>query len=209
LTHDAKKLLEVAERELIYRWLAGLFANELSVDMLEVYADEGGQAFMERIRKEATLAPLVMELQNIVADKERYYTRTLELGVVYANVFSGALGEKSALPYESAYFGDKGVLYQQPTIEMLAILKKLGLSQDGELKEPPDHISVELSVMAELVMLEEATQQQIDFIDHHLLNWLPALRDDCMACEPDNFYGKACQVTVALLEKERAQLLEA
>ena len=206
MVYQTNCTLEAADRAQIYRWLAGLFAKELSVDMLEVYADQGGQAFMERLQKEAALAPLVAELQEIVADKENYSTRVLELAVVYANVFLGVAGEKSALPYESAYFGKKGLLYQQPTSEMLAIIQKLGLSQDGELKEPPDHISVELNVMAELVMKEDTVQQQIEFIDQHLLNWLPALRDDCNACEADNFYAKACQATVALIEKERAEL---
>ncbi|MCW9039341.1 MAG: hypothetical protein OQJ76_02505, partial [Rhodospirillales bacterium] len=53
---------------------------------------------------------------------------------------------------------------------------------------------------------KELCQQQISFIDAHLLNWLPAFRDDCMVNDVSKFYGTLSDATVTFVERDRAWL---
>lgn len=207
------------DRVLVYRWLSGFFAREIEIEILNFYRTTEGNAFLDELEAEPCFLPLISAVRGIIEDEEALHTRLLDLRSVYAKLFLGAGGRRSAPPYHSAYASDKGLLFQSQMTEMADILRELDLSVVTSMKEPPDHIAVQLNVMAELAArsaLDEyqlsaperaqASRRQIAFMDGHLLSWLPAFRDDCAAHDPSQFYALVASATFAFLEQDRNRL---
>ncbi len=211
--------LPAVDRPFAYRWLAGLFSTEISAEALEIYKTAEGQTFLNVLTVEPTLGPIVAVIRNIAKGESK--NRSLDLASAYARLFLGAGGPNSAPPYESAYVSERGTLFQKSTAEMTDILRQLDLSVTQGLKEPPDHIAVQLNVMAELAdrsaraggqndaVVAEMIERQTAFIDNHLLTWLPAFRDDCIEVDTSNFYGTLATATVDFVSKDRAWLSNA
>ncbi|PLX45113.1 MAG: molecular chaperone TorD [Hyphomicrobiales bacterium] len=211
-----------SDRPLIYRWLSGLFARELDIEQIELYAAPDGRAFLDRLAMDDAFLPLVSAIRGILEDEQALHGRMLDLRAAYARLFLGAGGRRSAPPYHSAYASERGLLYQTEMRQMTDMLRELDLSVVDTLKEPPDHIAVQLSILSELAQraLEaqnqapppertQASRRQIDFIDTHLLSWLPAFRDDCAAHDPSQFYSLAAAAVVTFLRRDRDDLATA
>ncbi|MCW8951700.1 MAG: molecular chaperone TorD, partial [Rhodospirillales bacterium] len=210
-----------AERPLAYRWLAGIYAAEIGVETLIAYRSGEGRAILGSFATEPSLEPLVAAISEAAQHAEYHdaLALSLKLATAYTRLFLGAGGPHSAPPYESAYSSERGTLFQAPTAEMSDLLRELDLAVPENLKEPADHIAIQLNVLAEfaartiLVMTDgdrrgemELRSQQTVFIDTHLLNWLPAFRDDCVANDPSGFYGTVSKATVAFLERDKVWL---
>lgn len=207
------------DRIVIFRWLSGFFARELETSTLDFYSTAQGEAFLAVLAANPALRPLVSALQDLSGDKDQVASNLLDLRSAYARLFLGGGGLRSAPPYHSAYASGTGLLYQAQMVEMAELLKELDLSIVTSLKEPPDHIAIQLSVLAELAdraahhastdyhqVQRQAKLQQIAFMDRHILSWLPAFRDDCAAHDSSRFYGLAASATLEYLQQDRQRL---
>ncbi|AKH20749.1 molecular chaperone TorD [Sedimenticola thiotaurini] len=210
--------LPAIDRPMAYRWLAGLYSNELTPEMLENYAGTEGQVALNALAAEPCFAPVIGTIRKLTEQPDQFQSAALDLATHFAYLFLGVGGRYSAPPYQSAYSDKSGMLFQQSTTEMDAVLRELDLSVVSELKEPPDHIAIQLSVMAQLadksvsanledgVAGAELIEQQMNFIDRHLLNWTPAFRDDCILNDKGDFYANLARATVQYLARDRAWL---
>ena len=204
------------ERAFVYRWLAGVFARELSVEALAAYRTEEGVALLQHLEGQPALAGLARQLAMRTAGEGALGPVAGELAGAFARLFLSAGGRRSAPPYESAYTSERGLLFQDATDHMAKRLTELALTLPRDFPEPPDHIAVQLSVMAELASRgaergadqaqEELIRMQQSFAETRLIPWAPRFRDDCVAYDRSGFYTAAADSLVAFVMHDVACL---
>lgn len=104
------------------------------------------------------------------------------LSADYVRLFAG--GKVHAPPWESVYFGDERLIFQQRTIDVRQWFKRFGLEAEKIYQEPDDHIGLELLFLAHLATLgiqalnaqnhprfHELLQAQREFVSDHLGAW--------------------------------------
>lgn len=202
--------LSKAERAGVYRWLSGLFAQEQTVDTLRHYRSGDGRALLEALRGIAPLAPAAATVQLRVADVSDADLpgRARDLAGAFARLFLGVGGRQSAPPYQSFYTSSHGRLMQEPAAMMQAELRRRDTRLAEDFPEPPDHISVQLSVLAELVETASAAVQA-EFLDARLLGWIGAFRDRCVEGDSTGFYAAAARSLVDFTHEDAAALRDA
>ena len=145
-------------------------------------------------------------------EKTKEFKRRLEEGETlddlaadYAKTFLGAGSAQgaAAFPYESVYTSPKHVMMQDAWNQMCEILESKGIERNEESKDLlEDHIAVELDYMAYLC--DETSQytetlagleEQREFLNKHLLNWVPEVCLDIKDNEETAFERLVGQVT--------------
>lgn len=122
-----------------------------------------------------------------------------DLARCYASLFLG-VGPKTVSPCESIYRSDSPLLYQSTHFEVQQAYHEIGMAKNAHFREPDDHIAVELSYMARLCELtQEAVKDdpalpvrylklQREFLETHLLPWIPAFSRQLLDATPSPFY---------------------
>lgn len=144
-----------------------------------------------------------------------------ELAADYQRVFfgHGYNGHAAAYPFESVYTSEKRLLMQSARDEVLALYRSAGLDKRDTWKEGEDHIALELEYQQVLANRtaqalckgnqDEAvalTKRQENFLQDHLLDWVPLLSAEMKRFAKTDFYrGLAC-LTDGFLETERELL---
>jgi TorA maturation chaperone TorD len=141
-----------------------------------------------------------------------------DLAVDYARVFLGAgQGEKNgAYPYESVYTSEERLVMQEARDQVLKLYREEGLERSEAIVEPEDHLSLELEFMAHLCRRAaeamnagdhagalDYLQKQQQFLDQHLLAWVPAFCDDVQRLARESFYQAVAKITAGYLGMER------
>ena len=184
---------------------------------LEGFADAAGRTLMNALADNQAFRPLIDAVRGIAPDATARQIHAVDLAVSYGRLFQGAAAAASPRPIQSAYATQHSP--GAPADKMPSILRELDLPLGQATNAPPDHIAVQLTVMSELAARfahawtdgdrtdgKALRQRQIDFIDEHLLSWLPAFRTDCAAIDDVGFYATALGVTEAFLAGDRAWL---
>ena len=209
------------ERAQAYRWLSGIFAREISVEALMAYRAPGGIALLDGFGAHPSLAPLATTLRGFALDHENPETVAKDLAGAFARLFLGVGGRRSAPPYESAYTSERGLLFQEASGHSAAQLMNLGLQVSGSFSEPPDHLAVQLEIVAELARRREESDgtadaekyadRQLAFLENRLLPWIRAFRDDCATFDRSGFYATAagCLVAYVTADAERLRAAQA
>jgi putative dimethyl sulfoxide reductase chaperone len=122
-----------------------------------------------------------------------------DLAMDYASLFLG-IGQRTISPCESVYRSAAGLLFQTAQLEVRKAYEKIGMAKSDEFHEPDDHLALELTFMAELCkMTQEAIEKdteragyylglQRDFLEMHLLPWIPDFSEDLMDAARTPFY---------------------
>jgi TorA maturation chaperone TorD len=138
----------------------------------------------------------------------------------YTRLFIGP-GKVIVPPWESVYFDDDRLIFQEQTLEVREWYRRFGLEAEHLHREPDDHIGLELAFLAHLaqlgiaepedggqgVDLEQILQKQKDFLSEHLLRWAPTFCEQ--VCDKANtlFYRGAALLTRGALT-ELTQLFQ-
>lgn len=104
----------------------------------------------------------------------------------YTRMFVG-IGKTLAPCWESVYFNEDGMLFQEQTLQVRQWYRRFGLEPEKLYNEPDDHIGLELSFLAYLATLglealdenneskfEQTLHAQYQFISEHPLKWVSA-----------------------------------
>lgn len=180
------------ERATAYQWLSGIFARELPVETLNAYRSEDGQALLEGLKEVPQLAPVVGEILVWVTDAPESDLSVVSMDIAsdYARLFLGVAGRRSAPPYQSFYSNEQGRLMQQSASDMQNQMRKADVRLADDFSELPDHLAVQLAVMAQLV--ETASpKEQAEYLKSHLLDWVGEFAERCEATTPAGFYAVA------------------
>lgn len=199
--------LSAGERAMVYRWLAGLFAREQTVEGLRRYRSAEGRALLGALGEIAPLAPAAATVGQRVSEisEDELPKRALDLAGAYARLFLGVGGRRSAPPYQSFYTGPEGRVMQEPAALMQRELRQRNRRLAAEFPEPPDHLAVQLSVLAELVETAPAAEQAA-FLDARLLDWIGAFAARCAAADGTGFYAAAARALADFASADRAAL---
>lgn len=145
-----------------------------------------------------------------------------ELAIDYVSTFigHGVNGYSAAYPYESVYTSERRLLMQEARAEVLATLRENELVR-GSWNEAEDHIALELEFMQRLslraadALSDDAEEEAIaylrtsyDFLENHLLNWVPMLVADMRMHARTLFYQGLAQLTLGSLQEDEAVLRE-
>ena len=198
-------------RSTIYGFLAAIYRQEVSSDLLQHLKDP---QFM------GVLANLGIEINNGYFKKpERELLE--DLAVEYTRLFLGP--GKHISPHESVHHKKEntqsGQLWGESTAEVKKIIESSGLEYKTEYTGLPDHISVELEFMQQVILREEQAWQNDDketallcqengkkFVDGHLARWVPNFCEKVIDAAESPFYREMAQLTRSFIEFEKQEL---
>ena len=179
--------------------LAALFAREIPRDRIELLASEAMAALF--LPAGSTLPRLLrerLELTGAEALEE-------ELSQAYAQTFLGPGPHVG--PHESLHRRDAPhrTHWGESTAEVNRFLREHGLCLDEGFSGFPDHIAVELGVIARLLMFSATAEDERhsqrafvlahQFIDDHLSRWSPEFQKTMERHAADDFYRDLGRVT--------------
>ncbi|MDI6885549.1 MAG: molecular chaperone TorD family protein [archaeon] len=129
----------------------------------------------------------------------------------YTRLFIGPF-KLPVQPYEAWWVS--GHLLGEPLVKVKAFYRKAGIAKSSEYKEPEDHIAFELKFMHYLCeeglaadtreRLKECLQLQREFLDEHILKWVPAFCDALYNYERSDFYKGIAKLTKGFILLEDA-----
>lgn len=215
---DALEVLE--SRAGIYEFLSAVYGVEVNKDVL---AELREQMSDESDEEDSPGYALLRRFFQQTASDDPGAVET-ELAADYASLFL-SIGRKPVPPYESVYTSQERLLMQRARDEVLAMYRQEGLGRSDDFKEPEDHIAMEFEFMGYLCQkalesldaddtegAKAALQTQKDFLDKHLLVWVPQFCKDVQKSARTDFYKAVAQITDEHLSYEGeaiAELMEA
>jgi TorA-specific chaperone len=190
----------------IAEWLAGIFVAPPTTDTIVSYREAVGATLFEALAAEPGCAAGAGRMQSALKSEMSATAVARQLAAAFAQLFDGVGGAKTVSLYESAYVGVSGRLFQAATGDMEELLRQSDVSTDDAFREPSDHLSIELALLAWSIRHDADRQAQAALLDDHLLVWVPAFADRCRQYDRTDFYAGAAQVLTAFLAVQRATL---
>lgn len=179
-------------RSFVYRWLAQFYLGPTDQTALARYREEDGRALLSQCATVPSLREFAAALKVMTDPKADLKIAQGRIASAFSLAFDMG-GPKSAPPFASVYLSECGLLLQQPARDMARLLRQLEMSLPDGFNEPPDHLGMELNVMAELIDRDAAKRglplAQATFLEQHLLSWLPAFAARCHKLRTPAFYG--------------------
>ena len=198
-------------RENFYRFLQRFYEKEVSTEFLNALK---GMTFPQECGQEALQAGYD-GLEKFIAEADE--SMLDELAADYAKVFlaAGEYQGKGAFPYESVYTSKKHLVMQDAWEQVKGIYAAHHLAlADAPTELMEDHIAIELQYMAELCARAADSaeggilKEQQEFLQQHLLNWVPALCEDMEKYARTELYKAIAKLTAGFLELDAAMLEE-
>ncbi len=200
----ARTAIEVSN---LYGFLAAVFREEVSDHFL-------AQLRSPQLRETLADAGIALD-EHLLRGAEEEVLR--DLAVEFAALFLGP-GEHIS-PHESVHLPKGGFLWGAETVVVRKFVNALGFNYADNFKGLPDHISVELEVMAELARREGAAWEKGDtdeaanslayqhqFVTEHLAKWVPAFCAKVTKVAGLPFYRDMVRLTAEFLESEQSDI---
>lgn len=181
-------------RAAVCHWLASVFLKPPRDAEINAFRRGTAAMWLDLLAGTAELAPGVALIRSAMTSDASDSDLCARLGAAHTKLFTGAGGPLTVAPYESAYTGN-GRLYQEPASEMSALLKQHGLHVDKAWAEAPDHISVELSLLAQLLT---TGHQDSAVIAMRLGVWVPEFAASCAARDASGYWSGAAAILAAM-----------
>jgi len=211
-TGAKENIKELAEhRSSIYGFLAAIYRQELTSELLQQ---------MKAHRFQEVLSNLGVKLNNgFFQNSEKELLENL--AIEYTRLFVGP--GKHISPHESVQHKKEGVpsgqLWGELTAEVKRIIESAGLEYKSEYTGMPDHISVELEFMQQVVQREAQAWEADDdetaqlclknekiFIGEHLGGWIPDFCEKVIKTAEVPFYREMARLTRSFIEFEKQEL---
>jgi TorA maturation chaperone TorD len=198
-------------RATIYGFLAAIYRQEVSSGLLKQIKDP---QFLK------ALSSLGIELNNgFFNNPEKELLE--DLAVEYTRLFLGP--GKHISPNESVHHkkegSHSGQLWGESTAEVKKFIESSGLEYGSEYTGLPDHISVELEFMQQVLQREEQAWEAEDkemahlclenekkFIEEHLARWVPVFCDKVIEEAELPFYREMAGLTKKFIEFETEEI---
>ena len=197
-----------------YRFLSQVFFKELNEQAIEElalgeYPSETGHAHLDEGYR------LVRRYLAFSATDRR-----TQLACEYARIFLAAgvftKERQTAVPYESVFAGDERIMMGDARDDVVARFLEDGFQVNPDLHEPEDHLAFELEYLANMNeragewararnrdQLHRNVVRQQEFIEGHLLSWIPLLHEASLDYAKLTFYPGMLLVAQGTLEQAR------
>lgn len=174
----------------IYRFLAHVFREAPNTETLEWLLNLDVEGDEHSFGMPAAWTALTSSVNQ---------TNALKLADEFQLLFIG-IGRGEIVPFGSWYL--TGSLMELPLVALRQDLRSLGYERQPNTKEPEDHISALLEVMAMLVE-ENERQQQMSFFNRHIMPWFEPLCRDISRAESATFYRTFAELANTFLTIEK------
>jgi len=114
------------------------------------------------------------------------------------------------------YIGETGLLNGKPAKEIEEIMAEHNLVVNQDLKEPADHIAIELDFLGNLIIrsnetesgeeLEKSFEVQQQFIEQQILTWIPKFNVKCHDVDEFGFYAAVSSLLMAFCQLDAQYL---
>jgi TorA maturation chaperone TorD len=222
MTTVAKETIDIAHilhaRTSTYALLSRLFLREVDQQLLDrlmemkLPANTGNEHLDRAYRLLQTYLSTAWE--RTLSDLAKDYVRTFIGNSVDA--FS------AAYPSESVHTTGLRLVMQDARDEVLAIYHAAGMDKAESWHEGEDHIAAELEFMKTIsarseeavgagdgVVLDSLLETQLNFLQDHLINWVPILVDEMDRFAKTEFYQALGHWLLGFLETDREFLQDA
>ncbi len=214
-------------REMMYRFLASIYINEIDREMLDsmqafAFPDfpENGEGWQQDLS--AGYALIQSGLSGFAGKSEDETNALLEdLAADYAKTFlaAGDPSGKAAFPYESVYTGADSTFGGSVQMQLNAVYAAKGLKMKEDMfRIMEDHVGLLFQYMAELLKrqaeteeekAEEDLKQEAEaFFRDHIQNWIGLFTADIYKYSERDFYKGIARVTRGFVEAERIAAAE-
>jgi TorA maturation chaperone TorD len=170
-------------------------------------------AFLAALLAQAPDAPLLQQVARLTGDAaplglahaalaEAAVAHSADqIGREYFELFIG-IGRGELLPYGSYYL--TGFLHERPLARLRADLRRWGIERTEKQSEPEDHAAILCEVMAGIVAgkFPATPEQQQEFFDKHLAQWIGQFFADLTAAKAADFYRSVGAVGRHFIEIE-------
>lgn len=164
----------------VCRWAAALLLQPPDAAALAVYRRPEGARLLAALRSDPALGPAGRELSALIAPNARLDAAADRLATAHSRAFLVG-GPRAAPPYASVWLSPRGLLWQEPARAMVRLLAETGVVVDAGTVEPPDHLGIQLNLLAVLLEREDhgvaVPLPATVFARGHMLTWLLALAD--------------------------------
>ena len=213
-TEEIIELLDARAR--VYGMLARMFREEIDAAELKQMQAMRFPVATGNADVDAGYRMLFDYLKTAWADS------VTELAIDYVRTFigHGVNGYSAAYPFESVYTSERRLLMQEARAEVLDTLRDNGLKA-GRWNEGEDHIGLELEFIQRMSIRakealeegdEEGAVEQLrrsrEFMEEHLLNWMPMLCTDMHKFAHTKFYHGLATLSLAYVEEDATLLDE-
>ena len=205
----------IQKRQAIYAFLKGIYEKEVTKELLaEMPAKMKLLLAIAEMFPNAETRQMVKELVQFTdtIPSQNLDELHIRLTADYARLF---LSTSTSLPHPSESVYREGTLMQYSRDEVLKTYWSFGVDKKKEFTEPEDHIAVELSFMVYLCgkatealnkgNAKEARryiQGQKDFLEKHLVKWVPKLVKDILSTARTPLYRAIAVLTKDYIEMD-------
>jgi TorA specific chaperone len=190
----------------IAEWLAGIFMASPTADAIARYREGIGETLFETLAERPECASGAQQMQTALNVEGAAAEVARSLAITFTRLFDGIGGSTPVSLYESTYVSASGRLFQASSSNMNQLLRDFDVSTDVAFREPPDHLSVELALLARMIRIDAHLQAQAKLLDDHLLVWVPAFANRCRESDRTGFYAGAARILTGFLAAQRDAL---
>lgn len=217
-TRELQEML--AARSEYYRMLKDLYFRAPTQEEIDAMA-QTDFAELRAGREESLLAEGFDDIFRYL--RKRNTGTRQELSADYTGAFLGTKVRdgNQAMPYESLFRDESGLLMRQPRNEVYHFYKQANVMLKGDLNIPEDHLAFEFEFMAilcdraadhlaegDLDGCRKQIELQSEFFESHIASWFGEFYDRAMGFVETRFYRGVLKITKAFLEGERDALDE-
>lgn len=220
MTNDIKKEFGVTREtgEYVGPWEIRSFGYRL---LSRAFRREPDQTFLWYLRSTSTrIGVRQVASSDGLADRLTSGAWNLKaLSLEFCRLFIGPPALVS--PYESLHRPDtgNGRLWGDAAVAMKRFAESLGLRYRDDRNDMPDHVSIELELMARLIEAEadawdkgnekdaaNAQDAQVEFLRRHLSGWFPDFCRQLRSAAAEPFYAMLADLALDFWEQEQLYL---
>ena len=185
----------------IYRWFSGFFAQELTQQQLDLLQQAPTTQRLQSLKSIPALTLPVNRFQQHAQSALNRPDSQLELAADYATLF--LMPPPQGVLLYAGYYPPNTP--QDSRLAMWDHLRSTGYTCSQN--EPPDHLSIQLDVLATLVLAQHPTIQ-LRFIQQRLQNWLPFFEKRCHQQDKFGFYASLASLLLVFIQQDIGMLEE-
>ena len=207
LTEKEISSAELESRQGLYRFFGRLLSREIDQQLLD---ELRAPAFA------AAMTGLGIRLDELTHDDDSILE---QLAIEFTRLFLGP--GKHVSPHESVQKGKNGILNDATTVQVSRFIEVAGYQFKTDSKRYPDHICSEFEFMEALISkqaealadgdLEETETSQMlqdEFIQRHLVHWVPQFCDEIEQSAKLPLYKAVGRAVSAFIKMENEQRLQ-
>ncbi|NMA69020.1 MAG: dehydrogenase [Desulfitobacterium sp.] len=215
-----KELLEV--RQYVYSFLSTVFRCPPKVEQIETILQEGLFLDFPLELEDDNYIQALKTLENWAKEQSEADIKDVftSLNRDYTQLFIGP-GHLPAPPWESVYRTEEKLTFGEHTLAVREWYARYGLEFVHKNAEPDDHFGLELEFFAYLINNEyqaledgeaqkatELAQEQLAFLEKHLLQWSKDFTQDVITNAQTKYYQGLAQLAQSFLEWDHSNLKE-